>query len=428
MIGFAFLLWGSLTAVRSLAEAHVLTRLEHDAEALLAAIDGRADVPGVGDSRLSPIYRQPLSGHYFVVSLADGRALRSRSLWDETLPVEALATGDVRVEQMQGPAGQRLLVRRAGYEKNGRPLTLLVAEDLTPMDLQIAHLQWLGLGLLASILVLVVFVQRWILRRGFSVLDEVRAEIAEVASGRRLQVAELGPDEIRPLGVEINRLLQQQQQRLRRSRQALGNLAHALKSPLTRVLHDIRRLPLDGEVRGRLTEGLTRISELIDRELRRARIAGEGVGRHFHPARDVPELLKAVAQLHPDSRVEVVTGPLPDAMLPQDHEDMLELLGNLVENAHKWADRRIEVRLCVGDDLCLEIADDGPGVDDEALEGLTRRGGRLDERVDGHGLGLSIVSDLVDDYGGSLAFDRSPELGGLRVLVRLPILSGSDAA
>jgi hypothetical protein len=134
LLVFLFLFWGSLSAVRSLAEAHVLTRLEHDAEALVSAFGPtpRGQLR-LREGRVTPIYQQPLSGHYFVFVAAGGEPLRSRSLWDESVAVAPLAPGEVDVRYLRGPGDQYLLVRTAGYEKAGRRFTLLVAEDLTPM-------------------------------------------------------------------------------------------------------------------------------------------------------------------------------------------------------------------------------------------------------------------------------------------------------
>ena len=418
---FLALFWGSLSAIRALAEAHVLTRLEHDAEALLAALE---PVPSgrsvLREGRITPIYQQPLSGHYFVFAFDTNDTLRSRSLWDEVLPIDSLRPGQLTVHKIQGPADQTLLVRTAGYEKNGRAFTLLIAEDLTPMERQIEHMQWLGLGLLGLALFCIVLFQRYVLRHGFMALDQVRTDIQRVSSGEQQQIEALGPSEVRPLTTELNRLLSHQQQRLRRSRQALGNLAHGLKAPLSLLTRDIDTLPLALDDRQRLLDRLTRISTLIDRELKRARIAGDGTGHYFHPAKHVPELMAALRQLHQGRKIKVTVSELPAVALPVDYEDMLELLGNLLDNAFKWAKSRVALTITVNKEVTCIVADDGAGIQNAELEALISRGGRLDEATEGHGLGLAIVKDLVNDYGGSLQFGRSPDLGGLEARVHFP--------
>jgi signal transduction histidine kinase len=407
--------------VRSVAEAHVMTRLEHDAEALVSAFGHtRLGQVRLREGRITPIYQQPLSGHYFIFAFDNDARIRSRSLWDEDLALSLLPPGDVVVRRLQGPGDQQLLARTAGYEKDGQRFSLLVAEDVTPLRRQIDRLQWLGLVLLGTTFIGMVVFQRFILRRGFVVLDRVQHEIQQVANGRQEQIEELGPSEVRPLTAEVNRLLAQQQRRLQRSRQALGNLAHALKAPLSLLTRDIETMPAPADERAQLNRRLSQIGALIERELKRARIAGQGPGQHFQPAQHVPELVDALNQLHRERGIQIHVGRLPDQLLPFDYEDMLELLGNLLDNACKWAEQVVELDVAVDHDILFTIADDGPGVDPDARESLLRRGSRLDEQTEGHGLGLAIVKDLVEDYGGHLAIDNSSSLGGLEIRIRLP--------
>ena len=423
VIVFGFLFWGAMAAVKSLSEANVLARLEHDAEALLAALwVNPAGQVKLREGRITPIYQQPLSGHYFLLSFDTRPPLRSLSLWDETLQVPPLAAGAVRAFQAAGPQGQYLQYRSAGYEKSGLHFTLTVAEDLTPMLAHIHRFQVFALGLLTFALLVIVLLQRYVLRRGFRALDRVREEVSGVASGQLQRLQALGPVEIRPLTTEINRLLTQLQQRLQRSRQSLGNLAHALKGPLSLMTRDVDGLALPATERQRLVDRMDRIRTLIERELKRARFAGEGGGQRFLPQRDVPELVEALGQIHRDRQIDIQLAPLPEGGLPFDHEDMLELLGNLLDNAYKWARGRVRLHLEVQvNTLCITVADDGPGVSEADRAGLLHRGTRLDEQESGHGLGLAIVNDLVSDQGGSLDLQRSVELGGLEVQVMLPL-------
>ncbi len=424
LVVFSVLFWGSVTAVRSIGEAYVLTRLEHDAESLIAGFgQSPRGQMRLREGRITPIYQQPLSGHYFTFLLNESTVLRSRSLWDETLPVTPTEPGAVSVGELPGPGGQRLLIRTAGYAKGGQHFTLLVAEDLAPITRQIRHFQLGALGLLIFALLAVLLVQRFVLRRGFRGLDRIRAEMQQVSSGNMQQIADLGPSEIRPLTTEVNRLLRQLQQRLQRSRQALGNLAHALKAPLSLLTQDVESLPLANNDRQRLAARLERIRQLVDRELRRARIAGEGPGQRFVPAAHVPELIDAVNQLYRERSLEISTSPMTGAMLPLDYEDMLELLGNLLDNACKWAARRVHLEITLNEAVTMSVADDGPGLAREAHDTLLQRGSRLDEQGRGHGLGLAIVRDLVDDYHGRLQLGCSTQLGGLEVRVTLPVES-----
>jgi signal transduction histidine kinase len=162
------------------------------------------------------------------------------------------------------------------------------------------------------------------------------------------------------------------------------------------------------------------IRALVDRELKRARLAGHArPGSHFRPADELPHLIAAIRAIYADKGLTLDTQIDSDQRYAVDRDDMLELLGNLLDNAAKWARSRVVVRFVEGPDLRVVVEDDGPGCPEEALDQLTTRGVRLDESTSGTGLGLSIVNAIVTEYGGSLTLGRA-ELGGLRAEVHLP--------
>lgn len=164
------------------------------------------------------------------------------------------------------------------------------------------------------------------------------------------------------------------------------------------------------------------IRRLTERELRRSRLSGGGSpGQQFDAAVEMPPLIQALQRLHEGKNLDIQTQNLPDGSLPLDREDMLELLGNLLDNACKWAERKVRVSIEQVDGVEIHVEDDGPGVNEALLQQLTERGVRIDEQISGHGLGLAIVKEVTQLYGGRLEFDRSPLMGGLRVRVRLPL-------
>jgi HAMP domain-containing protein len=204
---------------REAAQQFVASRLSHDADAIVA---GLAPAPRQITRPVPPVFSQPFSGHYFVVRFQDGTLLRSRSLWDESLAVLALPPGETKLDQQKGPQGQRLLVWKAGHEKDGQPFTVAVAEDLNPILQALRRLLWTGstLSLLAGVLLLLV--QRWLLRRGFRRIDSVRADIQRLAAGEISRLAEEVPAEVQPLVRELNQLIDGWQQHIERSRNTLG--------------------------------------------------------------------------------------------------------------------------------------------------------------------------------------------------------------
>lgn len=419
------LIWGGGTAVRGLVREYAWSRMTHDAEALLGAAHFDATgALGLPEAALAPVYRQPFSGHYYLVLADTGTVQQSRSLWDHRLALDPVAPGEKRTLVLAGPQQQSLLVLAAGFRKQGRALTVAVAEDLAPIEHDITRYQLttglLALGVLAGLLL----VQRTFVHRAFRALDALREDVRRVESGQARGLREDVPEEVQPLVREVNRLLALLGQRLQRSRNAVGNLAHALKTPLTLLMQHLDGEALHDRPQARLAlqQQAERIRDLMERELRRARLAGAGaVSRHFHPNRDVPALVAALRRMHDREGLQVEAKVLPEVAVPLDDEDMIELLGNLLDNACKWATSTVRLELQADGPLRIRVEDDGPGLSDAEAEAMLERGVRLDETRAGHGLGLAIVRDIVTLYGGRLTLTRSAELGGLAVEVTLPI-------
>ncbi|MEA3292773.1 MAG: ATP-binding protein, partial [Pseudomonadota bacterium] len=254
-------------------------------------------------------------------------------------------------------------------------------------------------------------------------LEPVRRDIRLLEQGKKDRIAEDVPEEIRPLVKEFNHLLALLAQRLERSRNALGNLAHALKGPLNLLVQYFDEAESDpgSERHQQARVQVERIRQLMERELKRARLAGEGLhSRRFDPHEELPALAGVLQQLHADSALDIRCEATEETPPFGDREDMLELLGNLLDNACKWAASRVRCRIAGNGAIGIVVEDDGAGISDQDLHRLARRGARLDETVEGHGLGLSIAEDIVKLYGGSIKFGRSAEFGGLQIRIVLP--------
>jgi signal transduction histidine kinase len=315
-----------------------------------------------------------------------------------------------------------LLVFRGDYRRFGQQLSISVAQDYTPVLSSLARIRWLGLGLGAGSLLLVLLLQWLTVRRALAPLERVRRQIAELQAGRLSALDSRVPRELEPLVGEVNHLLRHTEDTLRRSRHALGNLGHALKTPLAVLVSLANREELRAHpaLRATLVELLTQIDQRLARELGRARLAGEALpGAHFDCAAELPALCATLRQIHP--HVDIDWQAPAGLRLPWDREDLLEALGNLLDNACKWADSTVKVSAgeeAEGYWLCVE--DDGPGIVLAQREAVVDRGNRLDEQVAGHGLGLAIVRDIVQACGGKLSLEDSAELGGLCARMRLP--------
>jgi signal transduction histidine kinase len=240
--------------------------------------------------------------------------------------------------------------------------------------------------------------------------------------GQRSQLDDQVPVELEPLVAQINHLLAHTEDSLKRSRNALGNLGHALKTPLAVLLSLASNEKLDAhpELRKILKEQLEQVQQRLNRELNRARLSGDALpGALFDCDAELPGLLATLNMIHGEHLHLSYVAP-PGLQLPWDREDLLELLGNLLDNACKWADA--EVRLSVierTDGFAFSVEDDGPGIPEEQRSQVFSRGTRLDEQTHGHGLGLGIVRDIVETWGGLLVLGES-QWGGLKVVIELP--------
>nr|WP_302056340.1 sensor histidine kinase [Pseudomonas sp. SBB6] len=400
-------------------QRYLETGLRKESENLLVALVRGQTGLELDERRISSAYKRPFSGYYFRIDF-DGGNWRSRSLWDMDMP--APATPGLHTGLQLGPEGQQLLVLRADYRRLGQAISISVAQDYTPVRDGFRRMQQIGLGLGLVALLLILVLQRITVTRSLRPLERAREQIAQLQQGQRSQLDTQVPTELEPLVAQINHLLAHTEDSLRRSRNALGNLGHALKTPLAVLLSlaSSERLKDLPEVRAQLRDQLEQIQQRLSRELNRARLAGDALpGAQFDCDAELPGLLSTLGMIHGEG-LELSRQVPTGLLLPWDREDLLELLGNLLDNACKWADS--EVRLSIEEQAqhyCLWVDDDGPGIPEKAREQVLERGTRLDEQVDGHGLGLGIVRDIVEAWGGQMRLLESP-LGGLRVSIELP--------
>jgi len=420
MIG---LLWLMVDiSVRILMEDQLASRLAHDAESLLGGMNiddtGHASLDA---RRIQGIYQQPFSGHYFQVDV-EGEVLRSRSLWDKVLPMPRVELGETRMDFITGPQQQELLLWTRGFRKHDTFVQIAVAEEL---DAMLAGMRDFRLRLAAwslALLCMLLLIQRYIVVRSLRSVSAAADDVMRLEQGDISALDEHVPDEVRPLVTAINKLLQRQRQRLLRSREALGNLAHGIKTPLT-VLQQLvsEKIPADDkETHAQLQRYSRQINEQVDKSLRRARLAGDSLGAsHFDLRADLPPLVDTLNRLHRDKSIEFRQHTGQAGTLPIEQQDGMELLGNLLDNAWKWARSTVRLTIEHGEEYRILVEDDGPGIDAAGLQLLAQRGMRQDENIPGHGIGLSIVKSMVEELGGTLQFYASQSLGGLKVCVTL---------
>ncbi|WP_285259066.1 sensor histidine kinase [Halopseudomonas bauzanensis] len=401
---------------RALRE-YLSTDLQRETDALLAALTPGPSGLYLDLQRVSPDYQRPFSGRYFVLQTTE--RWRSRSLWDQRLPLDAEGLQNTLVP---GPAGQQLLVHSGRFNKLGETVTISVAMDYEPLLEAFNRARWWIWGLGGLAVMIALLIQQGLLRRALLPLHRARRELAEWRTGQRVVLSDDVPQELLPLVHEINHLGAQVDQIIQRSRKGVGDLGHALKTPLAVTESLVRQAALPAVDKRAITAQLEDIRRQLERALQRSRLAPESqAGTRFHPVQDLPWLIDSLRQIHGE-RVTISSPELVEAEWPFEREDMLELLGNLLDNACKWARSQVRVDWELSAEvLLLRVADDGPGIDPMDRERVLRRGTRLDENVTGHGLGLAIVGDLVEVYEGEVALAESA-LGGLAVQVSLPVL------
>ncbi len=404
-------------------EEYIATRLEHDGENLISGIRfGKDGAVRLDPDFVAPIYLRHGSGHYYLIRSKSG-SIKSRSLGDETFNLSLTDQPHNTRLHLQGPGGQPLLVWVAHFEKQGHPLSLAVAEELTTLEQQVSKFRLHFSMVTVALLALLVIIQRVIVRFSLKPLENMGQACRQLEAGEIEKLPEAVPIEVKPLVSEVNRLLGLTQQRLIRSRHSLGNLAHALKTPLS-VLSQIveqntDRMPAEDGSQAR--SSLAMIRSTIDRELKRARLAGSvSAGQLFNLDTELPSIIGLLKKVYADRQLDYELAIQQPGIRFGDREDMLELIGNLLDNASKWARHRVIFSASLDGVLTLSVEDDGPGIEGSKRQQLMQRGVRFDESQSGHGLGLSIIRDIISHYDGDVQFLRSTALGGLQVVVTLP--------
>lgn len=427
LISIFFLLWWMTSnSIRYLAEAHVISHMDHDAESILAAIKFTADNKiSINSSQVEPVFQRPFSGQYYSV-IMDNIVAHSPSLMGHVLSISAVPPGETRRIYQTGPKKQPLILFARSYNIQGKPLTIVLAEDLSSTLSKIITFQQRFTVISLICLLILVVIQVIILRSGFLPLKRIQGQISELETGKRNQLDSNAPQEVSALVCEVNKLLKVLDQRLQNSRNALGDLSHALKTPLTvlQQLSNEKALQSQPEICRSLKAQITNMQKITDHILKRARLAGEAaVASFFNIEPEMLDLATALKNIYREKNLTINLDIPIDGNLPIDREDMLELVGNLMDNACKWSNSTVRVTVFLTPTFRLLIEDDGPGVSEEFRSTLTTRGTRLDETVTGYGLGLSIVKCIVEQHNGSIEFGRSADLRGFCVEVNLPVRS-----
>lgn len=414
--------------------SHVEEELDSRLGQTLDVMVGMSDFDGQGNIVFSrdlsdQRFDEPYSGWYWQVSAEGEEPYRSRSLWDQALDLNLGGPAFTGATfEAEGPGGRRIrvMVRDIILPGSERVFRYAVAGDASEMRAHIARFDriilW-SLGILGTGIILAMFLQ---LAIGLSPLREVRKGLSEIRTGSARRLSRDCPPEIEPLVNEMNAVLAHNETLIERARTQIGNLAHALKTPLTVLTNETSSSP-NSRLGQAVEKQIATIRRHVDYHLARARAMGHA--RHIRARTQVGKSAKSVARtvqrLYRDKDLKIQFDIERGLKFLGERQDLEEILGNLVDNAAKWGKGKVRIsgrRLppsSRGAQFMLSVEDDGPGIQDPKHSRALERGKRLDDSVPGSGLGLAIVRDLAKLYGGRVKLARSP-LGGLKVEVLLP--------
>lgn len=421
-IGLGLALCGG--ALYAVMRAHLLAEIEeelghHGGELAAMVVQGPGGMLGLRTEMSDHRFATPGSGYYWQVEGA-AQALRSPSLGAFRLsagPADALHQGT-------GPTGAvRQLDRTVMPSGGATPVRISVAidEDQVAVLLRgFARSLALSLALVAAGLMAAVVAQ---VTYGLRPLARIRAGLAAIRRGEQDRLPDDLPLEVQPLASSLNDMIRANDEVVQRACTQAGNLAHALKTPLAILIDEAHRLQAAGHDGSVVLREAERMRRQIDYQLAQARAAASR-GRPRTATAVVPAvqgIVAAVSRMYRERELEfALEAAGADAAAAVEAEDLDEMLGNVIENAAKFARHRVAVAVEVaGDRLRVRVDDDGPGMPEAAREAVFRVGQRLDEAVPGHGLGLAIVRDIAALYGGRAAIETSP-LGGARLILELP--------
>jgi two-component system sensor histidine kinase PhoQ len=416
-------------AFRQSAETALQDRLQGYLYALLAAVDvDESGTPRFNRNLPDARFNRPGSGLYASIQNTDNQTvLNSRSLLGDRLPAqtniplgqhqyESLTLNDIPHYRLSYSVRWELEAEQA-YRLNFQ-----VVEDMQSYQQQITTYRrnlwgWLG----AAVLVLLLL-QAIILRWSLKPLRQVATDLASIEAGKAERLHGKYPKELQHLTDTLNGLLDHTRSQLQRYRDSLGNMAHSLKTPLAILANALSLKQTDSNSVVEAEEQLLRIRQIIDYQLQRAAAAGQsspGTNTQLKPV--ATKIINAMQKVHADKSLHI-EAQIDDSLTCQcDEGDLMEVLGNLLENACKWSQQhiRITARTAKQGGVEIWIEDDGPGIPAEVREQVLQRGQRADPTTAGHGIGLAMVHEIVLLYGGRLKIESS-ELGGTAIYIQLP--------
>lgn len=410
-------------------ESALRDKLTSQLYALLAAAEVNETGINMPSSELDALLGLPSSGVYAFITNQHNKILWQSSSALGAQPPQPVWLSSGKKSFTKINVGNHQYYRYAygvnwATDNSNIPLTFNITTDLISFNNQIKEYRTTLWSWLLAMAVLLLISQAIILRWGLSPLRKVKAELNQIEAGDQTQIQQRYPQEIEQLTNNINILLQQERDQKTRYRNALGDLAHSLKTPLA-VLQSglsVKNKNKDGSRSDKNTmqEQITRMNSIVEYQLQRAATAGSvSIGKSVNVKSICDRMLSSLQKVYHDKPLKLEINVDNTLKFKGDEGDLMELLGNLLDNAFKWTKSEIKVTAePQGKRLLLQVMDDGPGIAKDQVETLLKRGVRADQATPGHGIGLSIIGNIVDAYQGELSIEQNPA-GGASIKVVL---------
>ncbi len=408
----------------------VKERLESYVDALLPEIEWQDGILYFPEQMPTPRLNQPGSGMYAAIISEEGNWQSSSTIGQDLPDISAVATNVIKFDAPLIYKGELLFRMSQGVivddnQKGQLELTIVLTEHAGVFYKELGEFEETLLTWLIGVSLFLLLLQWMLMIWTMKPLKQLTMDLAGLESGSEQLFSENYPSELVGLTSSLNRLLSNERNQLDRQRKTLGDLAHSLKTPLAVIQSELGDEVGDKKV---IQQQVDSMNEIVAYQLKKAAVAGHRTFSVGVPVIDVMDkIIQTLQKIHKNRSIQVQMQVAPGAVFYGEKGDLMELLGNLLENAFKWCDRYLSVivktlfmegRKRTG--LIIEIADDGPGIPEYKRKMLLQRGIRGDEKVTGHGIGLSIVADITESYQGTISLEGDKNLGGARFVITLP--------
>ncbi len=410
---------------------------QHILDGQLMALLGAAEPNDAGELIMPPDLPEPRfgtigSGLYAVLLDNGGEPVwESRSSLGLTVPFRPTPEPGVRsfsrIEMTDGTPLMALSLSVEWELANGdlRPYTFNVAESLDSFNAQISLFRRQLFGWFAAVALIMLLAISLVMRGILRPLRQIEEEIGEIENGSRSALTENLPTELNRVALNMNLLIGSERGRSERYRHTLDNLAHSLKTPLA-AMRAVLSEQKGNDLTDKIEPQIERMNDIVRYQLRKpASLVGDSLGiAKVAVEEQLQRLIDGLGKVYKDKSPRITFSVDPEAVFRGDTGDFLELCGNLLDNACKWCESRVDIEVLpyAGGGMRFSVSDDGPGIPEEVAELLLERGMRLDESAPGHGIGLAVVKEIAASYGGEVSI-RPSTFGGARISVTLPASS-----